>query len=74
MITEFKNGIFTAHFQNLDWYIKQNDKLIGFIKKDGLLMYFVENISYHSASTLRSVSNLMDCILKQNIELEKSKS
>jgi hypothetical protein len=74
MITEFKSGIFTAHFQNFDWYIKEGNKLIGFINKEGLLMYFVENISYHGASVLRSIADLMDSVYKQNIQLTEIKS
>lgn len=74
MITAFKSGIYTAHFQNLDWCIKENDKLIGFITKDGLLMYFVENISYHSISTLRSIGDLMGNICKQDSKLNPIKT
>lgn len=69
MITEFTCGIYTANYQTLDWYIKENGKLIGYIKKEGDLMYFVENISYHSEDTLKSVSELMNRIKRQHKQL-----
>jgi hypothetical protein len=70
MQTEFTCGIYTAHHQTLDWYLKERNTLIGFIKIDGEQMYFVENISYLSEETLRCVSELMNNIKRQYKQLQ----
>lgn len=70
MQTEFTCGIYTANYQTLDWYIKERTTLIGYIKKEGEYMYFVENISYHSEDTLRSISTLMNNIKRQYNQLQ----
>lgn len=72
MQTEYTCGIYTAHYQTLDWYLKERNTLIGYIRKDGEQMYFVENISYHSEDTLRSISELMNNIKRQYKQLQSA--
>lgn len=72
MITEFTCGIYTAHYQTLHWYLKEQSVLIGFIKTDGEQMYFEENMSYHSEETLCSILVLMNNIKRQYKQLNNA--